>query len=265
MIRKPISARTRLLLGAASVVVLLAAYTLIAHLQHVRNPRDTTIPTWGQLARGVVRMCAASERSGERWITADAAATASRLGLGLGCGVLGAVILGVLMGCFPCIEAVLAPPLSLFAKMPPTAMLAVFFVLVGTGVEMYIAMIVFGILPTMAQSIHLAVAQVPAELLHKAYTLGASSTAVIWNVILRQILPRLLDGIRLQIGPAMVFLIAAEMVCADVGFGYRIRLQSRLLQMNVVYPYLACLALFGFAVDLGLRRLGRALCPWDTP
>jgi ABC-type nitrate/sulfonate/bicarbonate transport system permease component len=62
----------------------------------------------------------------------------------------------------------------------------------------------------------------------------------------------------------MVFLIAAEMVVGDVGFGYRIRLQARLLNMNVVYPYLVILAIFGYIMDYGLRFLLRKLCPWYT-
>ena len=60
----------------------------------------------------------------------------------------------------------------------------------------------------------------------------------------------------------MVYLIAAEMVVGDVGFGYRIRLQSRLLNMNVVYPYLTMLAVFGLAMDYSLRLTQRLSCPW---
>jgi NitT/TauT family transport system permease protein len=154
------------------------------------------------------------------------------------------------------------PPLSLLAKVPPTAALAVFFVMVGTNTEMFVAMIAFGILPTLAQSVYLAVKSVPEELLYKARTLGASRGELVWNVVFRYTLPSIIDSIRLQIGPAMVYLIAAEMVVGDVGFGYRIRLQSRLLNMSVVYPYLALLAAFGFGMDYGLRRLQRWSCPW---
>jgi ABC-type nitrate/sulfonate/bicarbonate transport system permease component len=60
----------------------------------------------------------------------------------------------------------------------------------------------------------------------------------------------------------MVYLIAAEMVFGDVGFGYRIRLQSKLLDMSVVYPYLALLAIFGYLMDYTLRRIELWLCPW---
>ena len=66
----------------------------------------------------------------------------------------------------------------------------------------------------------------------------------------------------MAIGPALVYLIAAEMVVGDVGFGYRIRLQSKLLNMDVVYPYLALLAAFGFTMNYLLRLLQRKLCAW---
>lgn len=205
-----------------------------------------------------------NRRSGSRWIVDDAAATFGRLARGMAAGVVLAVLLGLAMGCFPVVEALFSPPLALLAQVPPTAALAVFFVLVGTDTNMYVAMIAFGLLPSLATGVHLAVRDVPEELLFKAYTIGASHAEVVWNIIFPIVLPRILDAVRLQIGPAMVYLIAAEMVCGDVGFGYRIRLQSRLLNMNVVYPYLALLALFGFAMNALLRALSRLLCPWHA-
>jgi len=123
-------------------------------------------------------------------------------------------------------------------------------------------MIAVGILPALAMSVFIAVKEFPDELQYKAYTLGASHAEVVWNILARQVLPQLLDAVRLSIGPAMVYLIAAEMVVGDVGFGYRIRLQSKLLNMSVVYPYLALLAGFGFLADWSLRRMRRRWCPW---
>src|SRR5688572_24826719 len=261
MIRRPIQRSTALWLGFISLLVFLGAYTWLSHRQHRENPDDTTIPTWSQIKQGVVQMCEV-KRSGERWIIADSKATAGRFFLGLAIGVGAALVLGMLMGCFAPIEAFFQPPLSLLAQVPPTAALAVFFVLVGTGNEMYVAMIAFGILPALAQTVYLAVKDFPDELQHKSYTLGATHLEVIGSIILAQVLPKLLDALRLVIGPAMVYLIAAEMVVGDVGFGYRIRLQSKLLNMSVVYPYLALLAAFGYGMDHGLRWLQRKLCPW---
>jgi len=263
MIREPIKASLSLALGIVSVALLLAGYTYMSHKQHLKNPDDRTIPTWSQLRHGVKTIFKVDTRSHQRWIVVDSKATGMRLFLGLLYGVLGSIALGLLMGCFSAIEAFFVPPLSFLAKCPPTAMLAVFFVLVGTGENMFITMIAFGVLPTLAQSIYLAAKKdVPEELLHKAYTLGASNTEAILCIVYNNILPKMIDAIRLCIGPAVVYLIAAEMLCANTGFGYRMRLQSRLLNMDVVYPYIAILAGFGFAMDNLLRYIQRVCCPW---
>ncbi len=262
MIRRPIKSSTAAILGVLSVLLLLGGYTFLAHRQYRSNPSDTTIPRWSQLQKGFASTIEVNRRSGDRWLVVDAVATGQRLFLGLAGGVVGSLLLGLAMGCFSPVEAFFYPPLSLLAKVPPTAALAVFFVLVGTGNNMYVTMIVFGVLPTMTLTVYLAVKEFPDELLYKAYTLGASHLEVVWTIIFRQVLPKFIDAVRLSIGPAMVYLIAAEMVVGDVGFGYRIRLQSKLTNMSVVYPYLALLAAFGFGMDSLLRLLQRKLCPW---
>jgi NitT/TauT family transport system permease protein len=262
MIRRPIQRSTSLLLGILSLYLLVSGYTWLSYRQHQKVPDDTTIPTWSQMGQGVVKMCSFNEREHQRWIVADMKASGARFFIGLALGAGAAFMLGLAMGCFTPVESVCQPPLSLLAQIPPTAALAVFFVMVGTGQEMYITMIAFGILPALAQTVYLAVKDFPEELQYKAYTLGASHMEVIFSILIKQVLPRLLDALRLVIGPAMVYLIAAEMVLGDVGFGYRIRLQSKLTNMNVVYPYLAILALFGFSMDFLLRRLQSWLCPW---
>jgi NitT/TauT family transport system permease protein len=81
-------------------------------------------------------------------------------------------------------------------------------------------------------------------------------------VIWKQTLPRIIDNIRLQIGPAMIFLLAAEMLVGNAGMGYRIRLEARILNMNVVYIYLIILGLSGLLAERGLLLLRRRISPW---
>ena len=262
MIRRPIQRATGIFLGIFALAVFLAGYTWMAHRQHLENPNDTTIPTWSQIKEGIITAFEVNKRSDERWIVVDAKASATRLFLGLASGAAGAFIIGMLMGCFTSFEAFFHPPLSFLAKIPPTGAMAVFFVLVGMDLSMFVSIIAFGIIPTLALTVFLAVKEFPEELQFKAYTLGASHSEVVWTILFPFVLPKLLDAMRLMIGPALVYLIAAEMLVGAEGFGYRIRLQSKLLDMSVVYPYLALLAAFGFAMDYGLRLLQRKLCPW---
>jgi len=262
MIRRPIPARASFLLSLLSILVLIVGYTWMSRRQKRINPSDTTIPTWSQLAQGVTQSIVPNKRTGERWLVDDIRASGQRFALGLASGVCAGILVGMLMGTLPAAEAFFHPPLALLAQIPPTAALAVFFVLAGTGNAMFISMIAVGVLPALAMSVFIAVKAFPEELQFKAYTLGASHAEVVWNILARHVLPRLVDAVRLSIGPAMVYLIAAEMVVGDVGFGYRIRLQSKLLNMNVVYPYLALLAGFGFFTDRILHELRRRWCPW---
>ena len=261
MIGRPISRPKAALLSVLSVLILLVAYTWVSHRQHQVNPNDTTIPSWGQLAEGVKKFTQ-PDRKGDRWLVEDSLATGERLALGLAMGIVFGFLIGMLMGCISPMEAFFHPPISMLAKVPQTAALAVYFVFFGTGMEMYVAMISFGIIPALAVTVYLAIKDIPSEMLDKAYTLGASAFEVAIEVVFKLVLPKFIDAVRLGIGPAIVFLIAAEMVVGDVGFGYRIRLQFKLTNMNVVYPYLAILAGFGFLLDYGLRALQAKVCPW---
>lgn len=281
MIRRPISKFTRLALGVLSIAAIVLAYTGLCVAQKQKNPSDTTVPNLTQLSGGFMRAMtpqtkfirdtAADGTTTTRedrswfhsWFWTDALATGGRLLGGLALGILGAVLIGLLMGCYTPIEAMLQAPLDFVAKIPPTAMLAIFFVLFGTDYDLFVAMIAFGIMPSLAQAVYLGARKsVPQELIDKAYTLGASQIEIIWNVIFKQTLPTIIESARLCLGPAMVYLIAAEWMVADVGFGYRLRIQSRLLDMSVVYVYLAMLAVAGYLLDLALRQLAARLCPW---
>ncbi|MFH1377926.1 MAG: ABC transporter permease subunit [Planctomycetota bacterium] len=237
---------------------------MISHRQHQINPYDATIPTWSQLINGVSSIVRADVTTGKRMIVTDSVVTLKRFSIGLAVSVISAIVLGLLMGSYAAIESLFAAPLSILAKVPPTAVIALFFALAGIGDMLFILIIVFGILPSLALSVHLSIKQIPDELINKASTLGASQTEIIWNVIVRCILPDIIDAIRLQIGPAIVFLIAAELLLGGDCIGRRIFLTTKTLDMSVVYPYLGLLAGFGFSMDYLLRRLQRWLCPWRT-
>ena len=275
MIRRPISGATRIALGILSVTVVVAGYSWISYQRHQVNPKDTTIPNAKQFADGwrslTTKQLSPPQNFRERlhqlffesWLAEDMRATYGRLFAGLAVGSLLSLVVGMAMGCLSPVEAFCAPPLSFFAKIPPTAMMAVYFVLFGTEMRLYVAMIALGIFPILAQAIYQSAKKdVTDHAIYKAYTLGASHVEVVWNVMFRQVLPRIIESIRLQIGPAMIFLIAAEYLVGDVGFGYRLKIQSRILHMNVVYIYLVVLGMTGLMLDWLLSTLRRKSCPW---
>lgn len=272
MIRQNISRTRNVILGLLCTFIAILLYSGLSYRQHKINPNDKSIPTWTQMYHGFIRAATPQKRSGDIWLKDDTLATSKRLMFSLGVAVVLGMFLGML-GCSTTVKAFISPILSFMAQIPPTAIIAVFlaFIPIMTSISpsteeynLYIAMVSFGVIPAMAQRIHIAIRDVPDQLIYKAYTLGASHFEVVTGVIFRQIFPRIFDITLSLFGPTMVYLIAAEMLCADEGFGYRIRLQSRLVNMDVVFPYIIILAVFGFIVTISLTRLQGYLCPWFT-
>ncbi len=240
--------------------------TKFTRLRDTPDKTDLTVPSWSMLYhQGLVRACTpqGSFKRKEVWITMDFKATIIRLITALVLGMAVSLVLGMAMGCFDPLEAFFTPPFAILSKVPATAVLPIFFVMIQINFKLYLAIIVFGMLPSLAQSISSAVRKdVPEELIFKAYTLGASQLELIWEVIFKQVLPRILDAARLQIGPALVLLVAAEWMVAGEGIGYRLRLFYQRTDMTVVFVYVVILGLLGLAADYALTWTRRKLCPW---
>ncbi len=96
----------------------------------------------------------------------------------------------------------------------------------------------------------------------KAQTLGANSWTLALRVILPQLMPRLFIALRLALGSAWLFLIAAEAIASTEGLGYRIFLVRRYMAMDVILPYVAWITLLAWLMDAALMRLTRVLFPW---
>ncbi len=292
MIGKEINKRTSRICAALSVLVVLGGYTVLSHVQHAKNANDRTIPTWSQLWDGMVYLCEkpdAAEKDAASDLLAAALAgtdmvdtseekdpgilegrilweaskaTLGRLAGGLSLGIIGGVIVGILMGCFLKIDASVAPIMYFASRIIPTAAMPIFFKLAGIDFEMYVAMITFGSMPIVTLTVSGFVQEFPNELRYKAYTLGASNAEVITTAIFPSVLPRVIDLSIMMIGPALVYLIAAEQIVAGEGFGYRIRVLTKATRFEAVYPLIVILTVYAGLITAVLKGLQRSLCPW---
>jgi NitT/TauT family transport system permease protein len=266
MIRRPIPTWLFTTIASAGIALVVMAYFALAARQTRINSTQSVLPGISQFGQGfaeIVKPRGSEKAPRSSWLVTDVRATYWRLFLGLTAGTIASIVIGIAMGAYPAAEAFFSPTINFMAKIPPTAMIAVYMIVFHTNIKMYVALVGLGVFFTMVQAIYQSVQKdVPSDLIDKAYTLGASEFEVIWEVIWPQVLPRVLENIRLHLGPAMVFLIAAEWLFASEGFGYTIRQQQRLMNMNVVYIYLAILGTSGLLFDWILVRMRRRLCPW---
>ena len=253
----------RLLLILLPFALLLFAYFIGSAARLTDNPNDKLLPSASQMGAAIERLAFTEDkRSGNYLFWQDSAASLKRLAMGIGIAALVGLCLGIAAGTLPLFSAPLSPLLTVLSMVPPLAILPILFIVFGLGELSKGVLIALGITPFLIRDLQARALELPEEMLVKAQTLGAGSWLVALRVMLPQLLPRLIDALRLSLGAAWLFLIAAEAVAATEGLGYRIFLMRRYLAMDLILPYVAWITLLAWLLDWLLASLSRRLFPW---
>ncbi|MBU2707787.1 ABC transporter permease [Zooshikella marina] len=246
-------------------VLVVVVYLWASDARLAENPADKILPSLSQMGDAIQRMAFAPDRrTGEYLLWQDTLASLTRIVIGVGSALLVAILLGLNMGLFIGFRSVLLAFITMVAMVPPLAILPILFIAFGVDEFGKVALIFIGTFPVMTRDIYLAVIKIPREQLVKSLTMGASSMALAYRIILPQVLPRAIDSLRLSLGAAWLFLIASEAIAATEGLGYRIFLMRRYLAMDVIIPYVAWITLLGFTLDFLLSLLNRKVFSWYT-
>lgn len=254
---------TAVLLGLAPLLLILLVYMIASEVRLEANPQDKLLPSFGQMGEAIGRMAfEPNRRTGEYVFWVDTASSLQRLLLGVLIAASLGLLLGMFTGALPLVGASLSPLLTIVSLIPPLALLPILFILLGLGEVSKVALIAIGITPFIAREIQRRTQEIPVEQLIKAQTLGANTAQVLVRVLLPQLMPRLIDAVRLSLGAGWLFLIAAEAIASTDGLGYRIFLVRRYMAMDVILPYVAWITLLAFVFDQLLARLSRWLYPW---
>jgi len=255
----------------------IVAYFYVAQLRHRDNPDDRVMPTITQMIRGF--QDAASKPAEEEEVQEDSAtaslaerirssmlwkdttATGRRFLISVTL-LFPAVLLGLHMAMFPYIGSFFLRFIQFFDKIVALSLLPIIFIAFGIDELSKIMLIVIGVTPTIILDTFNLSKSVPREQIVKAFTLGAGDFAVTYRIIFKQILPRVLNSIRLNLKAVMLFLFAGEMIASTDGLAFRIALLRRHMGMDTIIPYVLWVALLLFLVDLGMNTLNRKLHPW---
>ncbi|HVJ52677.1 MAG TPA: ABC transporter permease [Aliidongia sp.] len=249
--------------AAIPFLAVILLYLIFSALRLAANPADKLLPAPATIGAAIYRVALTPDaRTGQIQLWVDSWASLTRLLIGLGLATLIGLVFGIATGLIPYVRAALSPFIAVLSMIPPMAVLPILFITFGLDELSKIVLIVIGIAPFLIRDLALKVEELPSELLIKAQTLGASTWQIVLRVVLPQILPKLIDAVRLSLGPAWLFLISAEAIAAENGLGYRIFLVRRYLSMDVILPYVAWITLLAFLMDLALKTAARRWFPW---
>ncbi len=258
------SAGVRTVLGILPFVVVILIYMVASGERMAIDPNDKLMPGFAAFGAAITRLATTVDIATRQYLLWwDTWLSLWRLFVGLGIAAALGLVLGILIGFIPYLRSTFEPFMAAFSLIPPLAVLPILFILFGLGEVSKIVLIVFGVAPFIIRDVMLRVASIPREQIIKAQTLGASTWQMISGVLLPQVLPRLIDSVRLSLGATWLYVIAAEAITAEGGLGYRIFLVRRYLAMDVILPYVAWITLLAFLMDWALRRLNAFAFPWD--
>jgi NitT/TauT family transport system permease protein len=254
------------LLSALPFLLVLFVYLFYSHARLLENPGDKLLPSPATIGATLHRYAfEEDERTGDYLFWDDTRASLERLTVALGISASLGLVLGLAIGVLPYVRSTLAPFVAALSLIPPLAVLPILFIAVGLGELAKVTLIIIGVTPIIVRDLALRTGELPAEQIIKAQTLGASTWQIVLRVVLPQLWPRLIDALRLSLGAAWLFLIAAEAIASTEGLGYRIFLVRRYLAMDVILPYVAWITLLAFAMDWILRVVRAKAFAWAAP
>jgi NitT/TauT family transport system permease protein len=252
-------------------------YFYAAQQRHRDNPDDRVMPTISQMTRAFsdAALKPAEEEESQSASTSqslvarfrasmlwkDTKASGSRFVISVAL-LFPAVLLGLHMAMFPHIGAFFLRFILFFDKIVALSLLPILFIAFGIDELSKIMLIVIGVTPTIILDTFNLSKSVPREQIVKGYTLGAGDFSITYRIVFKQIWPRVLNSVRLNLKAVMLFLFAGEMIASTDGLAYRIALLRRHMGMDTIIPYVLWVALLLFLVDFGMSTLNRKLHPW---
>jgi NitT/TauT family transport system permease protein len=242
---------------AAGLVLWIAALGAWAFITYGRIVPAIFLPTPGAVAVRAVAMAADGSLLMNVW------ASAKVVLLGFALSTLVAIPFGIAMGAFRIAQSAFESMINFIRYLPVTAFMPLFILWIGIGIEQRVALIVFGTFFSQAVMVATSIRNVPQDLLNAAYTLGATRRQVLWRVMLPAALPGMFDTMRVTIGWAWTYVVAAELIAASSGLGYMSMKAARGFQVDVIFLAIGMIGLLGLATDLFFRFLSMRFAAWS--
>lgn len=250
---------TERLMSVLSPIILLAVWEVLARLGVI----DTRFfPAPSSILQVLWQMLQPTDQYpyGELWY--QLSASLSRIALGFLIGAVPGVIIGLAMGLFRPVRALIQPLIDATFPIPKIAVLPLFIMIFGIGEQSKYALIATAVIYLVLINTVSGVRNIDQIYLDVGKNFHANSWMMFRDVALPGALPLVLTGLKLGMGVALLVIVAAEQVAAKSGLGYLIWTSWQVFQVEKMYVGLMVIAIVGFGTALLLNWLERWLVPW---
>lgn len=175
--------------------------------------------------------------------------------------VLG-IFLGSLIGMFQPIKELLIPIITVIRQIPMIAWIPLIILWCGIGETSKVVIIVLVAFFQILVNTQSGIESTPQGYIEvaKLYKLGKWKT--FQKVYLPHAISQILVGLRLGLGGSWMAVVAAELIAATSGIGYRMSTARSNMQSSIVIVCMIVVGLVGVLMDRGIGLFFEALTPW---
>ena len=196
-------------------------------------------------------------------LTQDVLASLGRVLTGFLLGSAFAIPVGFLMGWYSVARGLLEPWIQFFRTIPPLALLPLVLVLMGIGELPKVFVIFLAAFLACVISTFQGVVSTDRTLINAARVLGAHDGTIFLKVVVPASTPFILVGMRTGLGSAWATLVAAELLAAQAGLGYRMQQAQLYYDLATIFVGIVIIGILGLVMDRLLLLAETRLTGWQ--
>jgi NitT/TauT family transport system permease protein len=229
--------------GIVAFVVVIAAWLMVTELE-VIQPQFLPSPlavlqAWWGLFQNEYHL--------------DIGISIGRVWLAFGLSALAAIPLGMLMSSYRAVGAFSEPLIDFIRYLPVPALVPLTLIWFGIDEGSKVALLWIGTFFQLVLLIADDARRVPKEFIETGRTLGAGDWALMKDVLLRAMLPNLVDSLRITLGWCWTYLLIAEIVASNSGIGYELWTARRYGKTPEVFAGILTIGIIGLVSDQLIR------------
>jgi sulfonate transport system permease protein len=210
--------------------------------------------------RGVLRAALDLLTGGE--LLRHVGASVQRVVLGFFLGAGAAVVLASWVGLSRTAERLLDPTLQAVRSIPSLAWVPFLLLWMGIDELPKVTLVAIGAFFPVYVNLVAGIRQTDRKLVELGQVLGLGNVGLVREIVLPAALPSLLTGLRIGLGQAWLFLVAAELIASTKGLGFLLIDGQNSARADVMLVGILLLAFLGKGSDGALRWLERRLLVW---
>jgi NitT/TauT family transport system permease protein len=193
----------------------------------------------------------------------DALSSVGRVLSGFALGILVAIPVGFLMGWYRVARGIIEPYVQFFRTIPPLAIIPLAIVTMGIEETPKIFVIFLAAFLSSVVATYQGVISVDRTLINAARVLGAGDFTIFRRVIIPASLPYIMVGVRIGLGSSWATVVAAELIAAQSGLGFRMQQAQLYYDLPTIFVSLIAIGVLGLIMDRIVMAADRGLTSWQ--